>query len=117
MPATAYRFEIDPSVALAEAEMSLHLAMIALEGLFGGAAVRLDARYRLDEAARAVVVDGSTPVGGSLVRVFATLLAREFGDDGFSVRRVGEDALPPATGTGAPGGPAECAAPGIPVVA
>jgi hypothetical protein len=35
MSALAYRFEINPLVPLAEAEMSLHLAMIALEGLFG----------------------------------------------------------------------------------
>lgn len=88
MPAPAYRFEMDPSVDLAEAEMSLHLAMIALEGLYGPAGVRLDARYCRDEPGRALVVDSSTRVGGTLVRVFAALLLREFGDGGFVVRRL-----------------------------
>ena len=88
MTPSAYRFEFDESVELAEAEMTLHLAMIALEGLFGRAAVRLDARYRLDEAAGAIVVDASTSVGAALVRVFTTLLTREFGDEAFDVRQV-----------------------------
>ena len=90
MPKITYRFEFEPAVLLAEAEMSLHLAMIALEGLFGRAGLRLDARYRLDEADRAIAVDGSTQVGESLVRVFAALLIREFGDDCFTVKRCAE---------------------------
>lgn len=95
MPPTVYRFEIEKSVPLAEAEMSLHLAMIALEGLFSAAGLRLDARYSLDEPGRAIVVDGSTPVGASLVKVFTTLLTREFGEECFAVRRVSSDAHAP----------------------
>jgi hypothetical protein len=87
-PRATYRFELGPSVPAAEAEMSLRLAMIALEGLYGPAGVRLDARYAVDPAAGAIAVDASTDVGASLVRVFATLLAREFGDDAFAVARV-----------------------------
>jgi hypothetical protein len=91
MAKVTYRFELTPAVPLAEAEMSLHLAMMALEGLFGRAGVRLDARYRLDKAGTAITVDGSSQVGESLVRVFAALLIREFGDDSFGVRRVCRD--------------------------
>jgi hypothetical protein len=93
MSALAYRFEIDPLVPLADAEMSLRLAMIALEGLFGPSGIRLDAHYRTDEAGRAIVIDSSTRVGRALVRVFTTLLSREFGDDRFVVQRLaaGED--------------------------
>jgi hypothetical protein len=93
MSALAYRFKIDPLVPLAEAEMSLHLALIALEGLFGPSGIRLDAHYRTEEGERAIVVDGSTRVGRALVRVFTTLLSREFGDERFVVRRLadGED--------------------------
>jgi hypothetical protein len=87
MPQAPYRFEIDASVPLAEAEMSLQLAMIALEGIYGQAGVRLDARYDVDEAGRALVVDASTDVGAALVRVFTTLMIREFGDDAFNVQR------------------------------
>lgn len=88
MTPAAYRFEINPDVPLEEAELSIRLAMIALEGLFGHAGVSVDARYRLDEPDRAVVVDGSTRVGAALVRVFATLLSREFGDGSYTVRRT-----------------------------
>jgi hypothetical protein len=90
MSELAYRFEIDPLVPLADAQMSLHLALIALEGLFGPSGVRLDARYRTDEGERAIVIDGSTRVGRALVRVFTTLLSREFGDDRFVVRRLAD---------------------------
>lgn len=94
MSQTIYRFEIDQSVPLTEAEQSLHLAMIALEGLYGSAGIRLDARYHLDEGGRAIVVDGSTPIGSSLVKVFSTLLTREFGEDAARVIRTeGERAL------------------------
>ena len=87
MSQTTYRFEIDKSVPLTEAEQSLHLAMVAIEGLYGPAGVRLDARYHLDESGRAIEVDGSTPVGSSLVKIFTTLLLREFGDDAAHVIR------------------------------
>jgi hypothetical protein len=85
---TAYRFHIGDDVPLDEAEMSLQLATIVLEGLFSPAVVRLDARYHVNAETRSIVVDASTPVGQSLVRVFTTLLAREFGDGCFAVRRV-----------------------------
>ncbi len=97
MSRIAYRFDLDAATPLTEAEMSLHLAMIALEGLFGRAGVRLDARYHLDEPRRAIVVDGSTLIGESLVKVFAALLIREFGDAGFTVRRI-----VPSSSTGDP---------------
>lgn len=88
MSQNTYRFDVGQAVPLDEAEMSLHLAMIALEGLFSPAAVRLDARYHVNTSLRVIVVDGSTEIGETLVRVFTTLLAREFGDDRFAVRRL-----------------------------
>lgn len=90
MTTDVFRFEFEPSVQLAEAEMSLHLAMYAVEGLFGEARVRLDASYQLDDARRAITVDGSTEVGAAIVKVFTRLLGREFGEDAFCVRRVSE---------------------------
>ncbi len=83
-----HRFTIAGQVSLEEAEQSLHLAMIVAEGLFSPAAVRLDFRYRLDESARVFVLDVATDVGTHVSRVFATLLAKEFGDDGFEVTRL-----------------------------
>ena len=88
MTANVFRFEFEPSVPLTEAEMSLHLAMFAVEGLYGEARVRLEASYHLDDARRSITVDGGTEVGAALVKVYTRLLIREFGEDGFHVRRV-----------------------------
>lgn len=71
-----------------DAELSLHLAIFAIEGLFGAARVRLDASYAIDEPRRVIIVDASNEVGEALVRVFTNLLLREFGDDSLQVERV-----------------------------
>jgi len=88
MTIDVYRFEFERSVPMAEAEMSLHLSLFAVEGLFGQARVRLDAGYHIDERRRTIVVDATTEVGAAVVRVFTSLLLHEFGSDGFRVRRV-----------------------------
>jgi hypothetical protein len=84
----AFRFVFKEDVSVLDAELSLHLAIFAIEGLFGAARVRLDASYAIDESRRVIVVDASNEVGESLVRVFTNLLLREFGDDSLQVERV-----------------------------
>ena len=101
MARNVYRFDFEPSVPLPEAEMSLHLAMFAVEGLFGEARVRLEASYHLDEPNRAVTVDGTTEVGAAVLKVFTRLLGREFGEDAFRVRRVEKSAAPADAGSAA----------------
>jgi len=98
MNTDVYRFELERSVPLTEAEMSLHLSLFAVEGLFGQARVRLDAGYHVDERRRAIAVDATTEVGTAVVRVFTSLLLHEFGGDGFRVRRVAQ--APRATAEG-----------------
>jgi hypothetical protein len=88
MTANVYRFGFVPAVPLSEAELTLHLAIYAAEGLHGEARVRLDVSYQLDQPANAIVVDAGTEVGATLVKVFTHLLIRQFGEDGFHVRRV-----------------------------
>ena len=83
-----FRFEFEPSVPLTDTEMSLHLALFAVEGVFGRANVRLDAEYQIDEPHRVIVVDGTTEVGALVVRVFTRLLLREYGEDAFRVERI-----------------------------
>ena len=83
-----YRFEFEPTVPLTEAELTLHLAIYAAEGLHGEARVRLEVNYHLDTPRNAIIVDGGTEVGAALVKVFTHLLIRQFGEDGFHVRRV-----------------------------
>jgi len=82
------QFVFEPDVSLAQAEMSLHLAMFAVEGLIGRVRVRLEAKYHLDESNRAIVIDTHGPVGRMIARVFTGLLLREFGEGAFRVERA-----------------------------
>jgi len=84
----SFLFTFEPHVPLADAEMSLHLAMFALEGLAGRVRVRLDASYQVDAENHVIRIDGSTRVGQMIARVFAGLLFREFGEDAFHIERV-----------------------------
>ena len=88
MTTGVYRFVLKPTVPLDEAEMSLQLAILAAQGLLGGACVRMDVGYHLDEAGRTIVVDANTEAGGAVVRMFTEFLTREFGEHRFEVRRV-----------------------------
>jgi hypothetical protein len=80
-------FVFGPDVPLAAVEETLHLAQFAVEGLAGRARVRLDAGYRVDPAGHAIAVDGTTPVGRLVVKIFVGFLLREFGEAAFRVAR------------------------------
>lgn len=88
------RFEFDGIVPLAEAELTLDLARYSAEGLVGQARVRLDVVQRLDSDGHAIVVEGEGEAFESVVRVYAALLIREFGETAFRARteQAGEPA-------------------------
>ena len=90
MPTDVYRFEFTDRETREEAELTLHLATYAVEGLFGAARVRLEAGYHVDEPRHSITIDGSTDVGAALVRTFTGLALREFGEHAFHVRRLPE---------------------------
>ena len=90
MKSFAIQFVFDPDVALAEAEMSLHLAMFAVEGLIGQARVRLDAQYEIDTIGRAIVIDINSTTGRLVARVFTALLLREIGEQAFCVQQMNQ---------------------------
>ena len=94
MSTEVHRFKFEQSIPLEEAEMTLHLASYAVEGLFGQARVRLDFSYFVDEPRGTIIVDGTTEVGAAVVRIFTGLVIREFGEEAFQVRRL--DACPAA---------------------
>jgi hypothetical protein len=85
------RFEFRPSVPIAEAEATLHLAMYAVEGLVGRVHVELDADF--DIGKRVILIDESTFTGWLIARVFAGLIAREFGEGAYEVYRQASCAL------------------------
>lgn len=82
------RFQFETHVSLTGAEMSLHLAMFAVEGLLGRARVRLDAKYELNPDDNSIAVDDETEVGAAIVRVFTGFVLREFGETSFEVEHV-----------------------------
>jgi hypothetical protein len=85
---TLYRYTFPADVPKAEVEASLLLAVIAVEGLHGEAQTRLDAGHAISGKFGACVIDGDTPVGRDLARVFTAFLRREFGEDSFRVERL-----------------------------
>ena len=87
MVSNTYRYTFRRNGDLSEAEATLHLALVAAEGLFGEPRVRMDGRYGQDRQARTLTVDASTPVGIAINAVFTAFVLREFGEDGFTVRR------------------------------
>jgi hypothetical protein len=80
-----YRFRFHERVPKAEVEASLVLAIIAIEGLHGEARARLDIGMAIGGPHGACVIDGRTPVGHDLAKVFTAFLRREFGEDSFRV--------------------------------
>jgi hypothetical protein len=80
-------FRFRPGVPIRDVEETLHLAMFAVEGLAGRVRVGLDANYLVDEPSRSVLIDEGPFVGWLIARVFAALLAREFGEPSFTATR------------------------------
>ena len=90
MDPEVFRYSFAAGVPFAEIESSLVLAIMATENLHGQAQVRLEAAHAIDAANRQCVIDGSSPVGRDINRLFVGFLQREFGADSFEVERVRE---------------------------
>lgn len=93
MTRAAYRYEFREGIDLRDVEDTLLLAHLAAEGVFSEARVRLDSAYRIDPEARTATVDAATAVGQIVNGIFTAFAIREFGRDGFTVRRPGAEVL------------------------
>lgn len=82
------RFTFSPNIDLHEVENTLHLAVFAVEGLVGRVRVGLDTDCLVDEPGRSILIDEATFAGWLIARVFAALLAREFGEKAFNASRL-----------------------------
>lgn len=89
----AYKYEFGEGSDLRDVEDTLLLALLAAEGIFGEARVRLDGGYRIDREARMAMVDAATAVGQIVNAVFTAFAVKEFGRDGFTVRRQGAEVV------------------------
>lgn len=88
---TAYRYQFREGIDPRDVEDTLLLAFLAAEGVFGEARVRMDGAYSIDRDARTATVDASTAVGQIVNAVFTAFAIKEFGRDGFTVRRPGAE--------------------------
>ena len=86
-----YRYKFVEGVALREAENTLLLSLLAAEGLYGEARVRMDAGYAVDAALRVIVVDGATPVGQDVCNIFTAFITKEFGPRSFCVHPLEQE--------------------------
>ena len=88
MFAGVFRFSFDEAVPIEEAELTLHLAIFAAEGLFGKPRVAMEFRYEIQPFDNHIDVDGETEVGVAVARIFAGLLLREFGESAFRITNL-----------------------------
>jgi hypothetical protein len=93
MPRNQYCYTFKPDVPLQDVEITMLLALVAVESLHGEIQVRLDSDYRIDADRHACIVCVATPVGRDLNRVFAGFARREYGEDAFRVERLGAEQL------------------------
>ena len=88
MNGSRYRYafaEAAPADAVAE---TLAVALAAAEALHGPARVRLGASHDLADDGRTCVVRAAGRAGADFNRLFAGLLARQFGHAAFRVERL-----------------------------
>lgn len=88
MTRTVYRFEFTEGVDMKDVEETLLLSILAVGCLHGESAIRLEVGYAVNAERRTAAVDGTTPSGSAVARVFTGLAIHEFGDGNFSIARV-----------------------------
>jgi hypothetical protein len=91
MPRNQYCYTFKTDVPLQDVEITMLLALVAVESLHGETQVRLDAEYRIDADRHACMVSVATPLGRDLNRLFAGFARREYGEDAFHVERLGAE--------------------------
>ena len=101
MQSPVLRFVFAHRVQISDAEATLHLAILAAEGLFGASRVRMDVAYSVDRAHRVIHLDTGSVPGDAVSRIFTVFAAREFGDASFTVGRVRAASSSPCTHAGA----------------
>lgn len=80
------KFKFHRGINREKVEEYIAQAIVATEGVFGQAKVRLNAAYLASD--NKVVIDVTTPVGEHIAEVFTWLMTREFGEKSFAVERV-----------------------------
>lgn len=85
MAPVVYRYQFDPSVQVGEVEHTLLICLLAVQSLHGEAGARLTVGHHFDRRRRTCVVDGRTPEGRDLAKLFTGFLCEQFGETSFVV--------------------------------
>ena len=80
------KFHFAEHVDMAGVEDSLFLAALAAESIHGRSDIRLDACFQ--RKGRVCAIEDDKAVGRTIAQVFTGFLAREFGEDAFTVVRL-----------------------------
>lgn len=80
------RYAFKSSIPAKEIEGTLFLAIVAAEGLYGSARVRIDGAYCFSPKRRVCVIDAGSDVGRDICRMFTGFAIREYGEKAFKVR-------------------------------
>jgi len=88
----AYKYQFKKDIDQRDIEDMLLLAVLAAEGLFSEALVRMSSNYDQDRDAGTITLDADTPVGQVVNAIFTTYAIKEFGRDGFAVQRLIKEA-------------------------
>jgi hypothetical protein len=80
-----FRYSFADKVPMQDIQDTLALAVLACEALHGEAGVRLETESGVDLNSRTCTIRGATEVGRDLNRMFAGLLACEYGPTAFDV--------------------------------
>jgi len=83
-----FRFSFREHVPIEDAEMTLHLSMLAAEGLFGQPRLSMEFRYELHGFESFIDINGDTEVSVAVARIFAGLLLRELGESSFRIVNI-----------------------------
>lgn len=83
-----YKFYFAGCVSMRDVELSLYLAVTAVEAIHGEAAVKLDGRFRLDKRRCVCIIDAETQVGIDIARVLTRFLSQMLDDRHYRIARV-----------------------------
>jgi len=86
------RFKFNKTIEREVIEWHIAQSILASEGVFGQAKVRLNAAYLASDSK--VVIDVSSPVGEHIAEVFTWRMTKEFGEDSFTVERIRNESQP-----------------------
>ncbi len=91
MTANTYRFRFNDTIELDDAESTLHLAILAAEGLFSEALLRVSFSYRRDDAEHCLQINGGDEISETVIRIFTSFAIKEFGSTAFTISSVPRD--------------------------